>query len=231
MLSVSGLSASYGSIRAVEKVDIEVPDGSLVALLGANGAGKSTTLRSIAGLHKPDRGKVMLDGQDITGSPAHLVVREGLSLVPEGRMVLAPLTVHENLTLSSAARRGDASANLDKVYALFPRLAERRSQTAGLLSGGEQQMLAVGRALMAEPSVLLLDEPSMGLAPVIVDAMYETIVDLHRSGQSILLVEQNAALALPICDQAFVLNRGQIVAQGNADDLHESAEIQAAYLG
>jgi branched-chain amino acid transport system ATP-binding protein len=231
MLNVSTLSASYGAIRAVSDVSITIPAGKLVALLGSNGAGKSTTLKTIAGLHRAKSGSVVLDGVDITRKSAHQTVRAGLALVPEGRMVVSLLTVEQNLKLSAYSKRGDQAALLDKVYELFPRLKERRGQTAGLLSGGEQQMLAFGRALMTDPKMLLLDEPSMGLAPVIVDTVYEAIVAIHGSGQSILLVEQNAALALPISDYAYVLRRGTIVAEGPATEIHESSALQEAYLG
>lgn len=231
MLNVSMLSASYGAILAVNDVSLEIPAGKMVALLGSNGAGKSTTLRTIAGLHRAGAGTVTLDTTEISRRPAHRVVRAGLALVPEGRMVVAPLTVEQNLKLSAYARRGEQNELLNRVYDLFPRLKERRHQTSGLMSGGEQQMLAFGRALMTDPKMLLLDEPSMGLAPVIVDTVYEAIVAIHASGQSILLVEQNAALALPICDYAYVLQRGRVVAEGTGAELHDSAALHAAYLG
>ncbi len=231
MLSISQLKASYGAITAVRGIDIEVPRGTLVALLGANGAGKSTTLRAVAGIHRPITGSIRLDGAEISRLKLHQVVRRGLAFVPEGRMVVAPLSVEENLTLSSYAGRGDQAALLARVYALFPRLAERRKQTAGLMSGGEQQMLAIGRALMTAPAMLVLDEPSMGLAPAIVDVVFDAIAALHRQGQSILLVEQNAAIALGVCDFAYVMKRGEIVASGKPETLRDSAEIAEAYLG
>ena len=230
MLSVSGLSASYGAIRAVEEISIEVGAGRLVAVLGANGAGKSTTLRSVAGLHRPVLGAITLDGVDISKLNTHQVVRQGLALVPEGRMVVAPLTVAENLALSAFAKRGDEAQMLERVYALFPRLAERRSQVAGLLSGGEQQMLAIGRAIMTSPRVLLLDEPSMGLAPAIIDQVFGAIVTLHRQGQSILLVEQNAEISLEIADYAYVMRRGRIVAQGTGTELRADGNLLDTYL-
>lgn len=230
MLNVSKLCSSYGAIRAVTDLSLEVPTGALVALIGSNGAGKSTTLRTIAGLHRPESGRVELDGRDITGLAAHKVVRTGISLVPEGRMVVAPLTVAENLDLSRAAGR-TTNGTLDRIYTLFPRLADRREQIAGSLSGGEQQMLALGRALMTQPDVLLLDEPSMGLAPAIVDIVFESIVEIHSSGQSILLVEQNAALALAIADHGYVLERGNLVASGKPAELQDAPEVRAAYLG
>jgi len=230
MLSVSALSASYGAIRAVTGIALEVGAGRLVTVLGANGAGKSTTLRAIAGLHRPVVGSIKLDGQEIGTLPAHQVVRRGLALVPEGRMVVAPLSVEENLRLSRYAGRGEERALMARVYELFPRLAERRSQIAGLLSGGEQQMLAIGRAMMTSPKVLLLDEPSMGLAPAIVDQVFGAIVTLHRQGQSILLVEQNAEITLEICDFAYVMRRGSVVAQGTGAELRADAKLLETYL-
>ena len=231
MLSVTGLNASYGAIRAVSGIDIEVAKGAFVAILGANGAGKSTTLRSIAGIHRPITGSIRLEGEEIGRLRLHQVVRRGLAFVPEGRMVVAPLSVEDNLRLSAFAGRGNQAALLERVYHLFPRLAERRWQTAGLMSGGEQQMLAIGRALMTAPAMLVLDEPSMGLAPAIVDIVFDAIVELHKAGQSILLVEQNAAIALSVCDDAYVMKRGLIVAHGAPETLRNSAEIAEAYLG
>ncbi len=230
MLSVSGLCASYGAIRALSGVSVEVPEAGMVAVLGANGAGKSTLLRSIAGLHRPVIGRVALDGRDISALRLHQVVRRGLALVPEGRMVVAPLTVEENLRLSRYAGRGQERDLLARVYDLFPRLKERRRQVSGLMSGGEQQMLAIGRALMTAPRVLLLDEPSMGLAPAIVDLVFAAIVTLHGQGQSILLVEQNAEIALTVCEHAYVMKRGEIVAKGAAAALHADAAVLDAYL-
>ncbi len=230
MLSVSGLCASYGAIRAVQDLGFEVGASRMVAILGANGAGKSTTLRSIAGLHRPVQGSIRLDGEEISSLPLHRVVRRGLALVPEGRMIVAPLTVEENLGLSAYAGRRASAEGVERVYELFPRLKERRWQTAGLLSGGEQQMLAIGRALMTSPRMLLLDEPSMGLAPAIVDLVFQAIVTLHAQGQSILLVEQNAEIALSVCDYAYVMKRGAIVAQGSVESLRADAGVLDAYL-
>lgn len=230
MLSVSGLCASYGAIRAVTDLTFEVGSGSMVAILGANGAGKSTTLRSIAGLHRPVRGSIKLDGEEISTLATHRVVRRGLALVPEGRMIVAPLSVEENLKLSSFAGRGVERDLLARVYDLFPRLKERRGQVAGLMSGGEQQMLAIGRALVTEPRMLVLDEPSMGLAPAIIDLVFQAIVTLHRQGQSILLVEQNAEIALSVCDYAYLMKRGSIVAQGTGAALRADAGVLDAYL-
>ncbi|WP_112808474.1 ABC transporter ATP-binding protein [Ochrobactrum teleogrylli] len=230
MLNVSKLSASYGAIQAVRSIDLEVKAGSFSVLLGANGAGKSTTLRSIAGLHRPVTGSVKLGNKEISKLPVHNVVRSGLAFVPEGRMVVAPLTVEENLELSRFAGRTDEADLTDRIYDLFPRLKERRKQRAGLMSGGEQQMLAIGRALMTKPEVLVLDEPSMGLAPAIVDLVFESIVKLHKQGQSILLVEQNAAIALSVCDYGYVMKRGNIVVQGAPDELKRNPEVLEAYL-
>ncbi|HTH81153.1 MAG TPA: ABC transporter ATP-binding protein [Ramlibacter sp.] len=230
MLSVSGLCASYGAIRAVNGISFEVNTGAMVAILGANGAGKSTTLRSIAGLHRPVQGSVRLGGEEISKLPVHRVARKGLALVPEGRMIVAPLSVEENLRLSGYAGRGDQRELMTRVYDLFPRLKERRTQIAGLKSGGEQQMLAIGRALMTQPNVLVLDEPSMGLAPSIVDVVFQAIVTLHRQGQCILLVEQNAQIALSVCEYAYVMKRGTIVAQGAVEKLRADAGVLDAYL-
>ena len=230
MLNVSKLSASYGAIQAVRTIDLEVKAGQFSVLLGANGAGKSTTLRSIAGLHRPVSGSIKLGEREISRLPLHKVVREGLALVPEGRMVVAPLTVEENLDLSGFSGRNKDPDLVDRVYQLFPRLKERRKQKAGLLSGGEQQMLAIGRALMTKPQMLVLDEPSMGLAPAIVDLVFEAIVALHKQGQSILLVEQNAAIALSVCDYGYVMRRGNIVVEGTPDELKKNPDVLEAYL-
>ncbi|WP_046864205.1 ABC transporter ATP-binding protein [Microvirga massiliensis] len=230
MLNVSKLSASYGAIQAVRSIDLSVMPGQFTVLLGANGAGKSTTLRSIAGLHRPVTGAISLGNREISRLSLHNVVRAGLAMVPEGRMVVAPLTVEENLELSSFAGRNKDADLVDRVYELFPRLKERRKQRAGLLSGGEQQMLAIGRALMTKPQMLVLDEPSMGLAPAIVDLVFEAIVSLHKQGQSILLVEQNAAIALSVCDYGYVMRRGHIVVEGTPDELKKNPEVLEAYL-
>ncbi len=230
MLEIKGLSASYGAIKAVRDLNISVGKGSLCVILGSNGAGKSTTLRSVAGLHRPVTGSITMDGEEISRMAVHRVVRAGLALVPEGRMVVAPLTVEENLDLSLFSGRSKDGSALARVYDLFPRLKERRKQHAGLLSGGEQQMLAIGRALMTGPEVLLLDEPSMGLAPSIVDLVFEAIVALHKQGQSILLVEQNATLALSVCDYGYVLRRGEVMIEGRPEDLRLSPEVLEAYL-
>lgn len=225
------LCCSYGAIEAVRGINLEVGEGKLVALLGANGAGKSTTLNTIAGLLKPRKGSILLEGSDITGLPAYKVVRRGMALAPEGRLVVGPLSVEENLRLSSYCRRGDQRTSMRAILDMFPRLVERLSHPAGLLSGGEQQMLAVARSLMTEPRVLLLDEPSMGLAPSMVDAVYEKISAIHNLGVSILLVEQNAMLALSAADYAYVMRRGEIVVEGDAQDLMSKPETVGAYLG
>jgi len=231
MLTVSGLSASYGAIRAVEDLSLELPAGGFAALLGANGAGKSTTLRAIMGLHRPIKGSVKLRGVELSRLSLHRVVRLGMAFVPEGRMVAAPLTVEENLRLAVHAGRHRIAEHLDRVYQLFPRLKERRTQIAGLMSGGEQQMLAIGRAMMSGPDVLVLDEPSMGLAPAIVDLVFDAIVALHAQGQTVLLVEQNAAVAMSVVQYAYFMKRGRIVLQGKPDELRHSPEVMAAYLG
>ena len=230
MLNVSNLSASYGAIQAVRSVGISVKAGSFAVLLGTNGAGKSTTLRSIAGLHRPVQGSIQLDGQEISKLALHKVVRAGLAFVPEGRMVVAPLTVQENLTLSSYSGRNQDAGLADRVYDLFPRLKERRRQPAGLLSGGEQQMLAIGRAMMTAPKRLVLDEPSMGLAPSIIDLVFQAIVALHKQGQSILLVEQNATIALSVCDYGYVMRRGEITIEGTPEELKKNPDVLNAYL-
>jgi len=230
MLTVCKLTASYGAISAVRGVDLQVAPGALCAVLGANGAGKSTTMRAIAGLHRPVLGSVTLDEREISKLGAHRVVRAGLAFVPEGRMVLGPLTVEENLSLSRFSGRNRDPHALEEIYTLFPRLAERRRQKAGLMSGGEQQMLAIGRALMTRPQMLVLDEPSMGLAPSIVDVVYEAIAALHKRGQSILLVEQNAELALSIATHVYLMRRGAIVADGPPEAMRDGKALQAAYL-
>lgn len=234
MLRVSRLCAAHGAVQAARDVDLEVAAGTLVALIGSNGAGKTTTLNSIAGLHKPASGTVTVGGRDITGWACHKVVRSGVALVAEGRRVAPPLTVVENLELSAYSGRSSKAEQreqLDRVFDLFPRLAERRHQFAASMSGGEQQMLAVGRALMTKPDVLLLDEPSMGLAPSIVDVLFQTITTLHEAGATILLVEQNAELALAVSDHVYVMQRGQIVSEGTPDQVRGRTEVMSALFG
>ncbi len=232
MLRVEDVHVYYGEIHALKGVDLSVGAGEIVALLGNNGAGKTTTLKTISGLLAPRRGHVFLDDQPLAGLPAHAVVARGIAHVPEGRRIFNRLTVRENLTMG-AYLRGDAGIadDLERVFALFPRLKERRAQVAGTLSGGEQQMLAIGRALMARPRVLLLDEPSMGLAPVLVEQIFQTIADINRDGMTILLVEQNAAMALGIARRAYVLETGVVALAGAAAELAENDEVRRAYLG
>ncbi len=230
LLEVHDLQASYGAIKALRGLSFQVEQGQVVSLIGANGAGKSTTLNTVSGLLKPTGGRVIFDGRDITGWRADRVTALGLIQVPEGRQVIAPMSVYENLIVGT---RGDANlqADLDDIYARFPRLYERRDQKAGLLSGGEQQMLAVGRALMMHPRLLMLDEPSMGLAPLIVNEIFRIIADIKAQGIPILLVEQNARKALQIADYAYVLERGQIAHQDQAAALQQNTGVIAAYLG
>jgi branched-chain amino acid transport system ATP-binding protein len=203
----------------------------MVALLGANGAGKSTTLNTIAGLHKASSGSILLKGEDVSALPVHEKVKKGLVIAPEGHRIIAPLSVEENLLLSSFAGRGDLSTLKDFVFNLFPQLQNRLNQIAGSLSGGEQQMLSIARALMTNPEIMLLDEPSMGLAPSIIDKVYEAILLIHKKGVSILLVEQNATMVLPMCDYAYVMQRGNIVLEGTPKKLQNTPEIIESYLG
>ncbi len=232
MLAVDGLTVDYGAIRAVSDVSFHVADGELVTLIGANGAGKSSTLRALAGLIPATNGEVFLRGEPILAARAHELPGRGLVLVPEGRRVFGELSVLDNLYLGAYSRpRHELSANLGHVHGLFPILKERGKQAAGTLSGGEQQMLAIGRALMARPSVLLLDEPSLGLAPAIVQQLFALLQRLHREGVTILLVEQNARLALAAADRAYILQTGRIVAGGPAAELAASAEVRERYLG
>jgi branched-chain amino acid transport system ATP-binding protein len=232
VLALDDVHVFYGKIHALKGVALEVQRGEIVALLGNNGAGKTTTLKTISGLLEPRHGHVTLEGTPLTGLPAHAVVLRGVAHVPEGRRIFNRLTVRENLMMG-AYRRTDESVgvDLDRVFALFPRLAERIAQVAGTLSGGEQQMLAIGRALMARPRLLLLDEPSMGLAPVLVEQIFETIGDINRQGTTILLVEQNAAMALSIAHRGYVLETGAIALSGTAATLAENPEVRRAYLG
>jgi len=232
MLEVQELHVYYGEIHALKGISLKVAQGEIVALLGNNGAGKTTTLRTISGLLRPRIGQVLLEGRSIHGLPPHEIVAQGVAHSPEGRKVFNRLTVTENLEMG-AYLRGDAAVreDMERVFALFPRLQERRVQTAGTLSGGEQQMLAIGRALMARPRILLLDEPSMGLAPILVEQIFETVVDINRQGTTILLVEQNAAIALSVAHRAYVLETGSIALEGGAAELSEHPEVQRAYLG
>jgi len=233
MLKVQALELAYGAISAVRGVDLEVGAGELVAIIGANGAGKTTTLKGIAGAMAPSAGSILLDGEDITALPVHQRVGRGVSLVPEGRGVFSRLTVAENLDLGAYLRRDPAGvrADLERSYSLFPRLAERRTQLAGTLSGGEQQMLAIARALMARPRLLLLDEPSMGLAPLITGRIFATIRSVAAEQVSILLVEQNARAALELASRAFVMDSGRVTLSGEAAHLLTSDRVRQAYLG
>ena len=233
MLEVNNIHTYYGNIHALKGISITVEEGEIVTLIGANGAGKTTTLRTISGLLTPREGSVSYLGNDITGIPAHELVYQRMAMVPEGRGVFAKLTVLENLEMGAYSRDDkDGIANdLERVFVLFPRLKERRKQVAGTLSGGEQQMLATGRAMMTKPRLLMLDEPSMGLAPVLVDAVFDAIVEINKEGTTILLVEQNALMALSIASRGYVLQTGQIVLHDDAAALKQNEMVQKAYLG
>ncbi len=229
---VSDINVYYGAIHAIKGVSFEVNPGEVVTLIGANGAGKSTTLQTVSGLLHSRTGSIEFLGENLMGVPAHKVVAKGLAQVPEGRRVFLQMTVEENLEMGAYTRSGgDIDADLEKVYAYFPRLMERRRQIAGTLSGGEQQMLAMGRALMSRPKLLMLDEPSMGLAPILVEQIFKIIQTLHEAGTTILLVEQNAQAALSIADRGYVLETGKIVTSGTGTELLASPEIKKAYLG
>jgi len=233
MLEVRGLKVAYGGIAAVKGIDLEVRAGELVTVIGANGAGKTTTLKALAGMLPPAAGRVRYCDVDVTTLPSYERVGRGLALVPEGRGVFPRLTVEENLDLGAYTRRDGAqiAADRERAFTLFPRLAERRRQLAGTLSGGEQQMLAIGRALMSRPRLLLLDEPSMGLAPLMVQKIFETVRAVAREGVTLLLVEQNARLALECCDRAYVMDGGLITLSGPARDLLDNPQVRHAYLG
>ena len=232
ILKVSDINVYYGAIHAIKGVSFEVNPGEVVTLIGANGAGKSTTLQTVSGLLHSRTGSIEFLGENLMGVPAHQVVAKGLAQVPEGRRVFLQMTVEENLEMGAYTRSGgDIDADLEKVYAYFPRLMERRRQIAGTLSGGEQQMLAMGRALMSRPKLLMLDEPSMGLAPILVEQIFKIIQTLHEAGTTILLVEQNAQAALSIADRGYVLETGKIVTSGTGTELLASPEIKKAYLG
>ena len=232
LLKVEDLHVYYGSIHAIKGISFEVNENEIVTLIGANGAGKSTTLNTVSGLLRPRGGKVTFDGNDITGLKANRIVSKGLALCPEGRRVFQQLTVRENLEMGGFTRpAGEIDPGLEDVFNRFPRLRERQKQIAGPLSGGEQQMLAMGRALMSRPRVLMLDEPSMGLAPILVEQIFDIIKELHSSGTTILLVEQNAQMALSIADRAYVLETGLISTEGDAKELMHDDAIRKAYLG
>ena len=233
MLEVKDLEVYYGVIQAIKGISFEVNKGEVIALIGANGAGKTTTLHTITGLLSPKKGQVIFEGKDITKVPAHKIVSMGMAHVPEGRRVFAELSVYENLKMGAYTQsdKNEIEESLANVYRRFPRLEERKNQMAGTLSGGEQQMLAMGRALMSKPKIILMDEPSMGLSPILVNEIFDIIRAVSESGTTVLLVEQNAKKALAIADRAYVLETGKIVLEGNAKDLLEDDSIKKAYLG
>jgi branched-chain amino acid transport system ATP-binding protein len=233
MLKVEGVSAAYGSVPAISDVSIEIGEGEAVGLLGANGAGKSTTLRAISGLVKLARGRIMFAGADLATLAPHRIPELGIAHVPEGRQVFPEMTVQENLEIGAYVPKAKAERkkSLDLVYGIFPRLADRRSQLAGTMSGGEQQMLAVGRGLMLKPRLLMLDEPSLGLAPVMTDVTFEKIDEIHKMGTAILLVEQNVSRALALVQRAYVLESGHVIMHGTSAELADNKQVQAAYLG
>ena len=233
LLEVKNLEVSYGVIKALKGISFEVNEGEIVTLIGANGAGKTTTMQSVIGLIPKNGGSVIYDGQDITKQPCHKIVHLGMSQVPEGRRVFQELTVYENLLMGAYSKKKDDTfkEDLENVYKRFPRLAERSNQIAGTLSGGEQQMLAMGRALMSRPKLLMLDEPSMGLSPLLVDEVFDIIKDINKDGTTILLVEQNAGKSLAISDRAYVLETGSIVLSGTGAELAASEDVKKAYLG
>ncbi len=232
MLEIRDLHVYYGEIHALKGASLSVGKGEIVALLGPNGAGKTTTLKTVSGLLPPRSGTIVLEGQSVVGTASHEIVRRGIAHVPEGRRIFNRLSVADNLEMGAYLRTDRAiREDMERVFTVFPRLRERRAQVAGTLSGGEQQMLAIGRALMTRPRLLLLDEPSMGLAPVLVEQIFETIQDINRQGTPILLVEQNAAMALTIAQRGYVLETGSVVLEGSARDLGQNQEIRRAYLG
>ena len=233
MLELNNVDVAYGGIRAVRKLSLHVNQGELVSLIGANGAGKSTTLRAICGLVPLAGGSIHYQGQSLSGQAVYSMVRQGLVMVPEGRGIFPQLTIEENLQMGAYSRNDKdvVAKDLEQVYTRFPRMAERRKQTAGTLSGGEQQMLAMGRAILSRPKLLLLDEPTMGLAPIMVDRIFEVIEDISRQGVTILLIEQNARLALEVSQRGYVLESGELTLQGPAQELLHDPKVRAAYLG
>ncbi len=232
LLEVKNIKVYYGNINAIKDISFEVNEGEIVTLIGANGAGKSSILNTVAGLIKPKSGEIIFDGQGIIGIPAHKIVSKGMALCPEGRRIFQQLSVKENLEMGSYTRpANEVSESIEKVYELFPRLKERYKQIAGTLSGGEQQMLAMGRALMSKPRLMMLDEPSMGLAPILVEQIFDIIKNLHKSGTTILLVEQNAQMALSIADRGYVMETGRIVTSGTGKGLLLDDAVKKAYLG
>lgn len=233
LLKVEDLDVHYGVINAIKKVSFEVNEGEIVALIGANGAGKTSIMHAVSGLIKPTSGKIIFEDQDITRLPAHKVIAKGLSQVPEGRRIFSQLSVEENLEMGAYLRKDKDAVkkDLEMVYSRFPRLQERRNQQAGTLSGGEQQMLAMGRALMSKPRLLLMDEPSMGLSPILVNEIFDIIKSINKEGTTVLLVEQNANKALSVADRAYVLETGNITISGDAKDVAENPKVREAYLG
>ncbi|MBE6982399.1 MAG: ABC transporter ATP-binding protein [Ruminococcaceae bacterium] len=233
LLEVKGLEVYYGVIRALRGIDFAVEEGQIVTLIGANGAGKTTTMQSVVGIIPKKAGTVIFDGQDITKTPCHKIVKLGMTQVPEGRRIFQELSVYENLLMGAYIMKDQSQfkQDLENIFTRFPRLAERRNQVAGTLSGGEQQMLAISRAIMSHPKLLMLDEPSMGLSPLLVDQVFEIIKDINKDGTTILLVEQNAGKSLAISDQAYVLENGSIVLSGTGKELAESEMVRKAYLG
>ena len=233
ILHVEDLNVYYGAIHAVKGISFDVEEGEIVTLIGANGAGKSTTLNTVAGLLKPREGKVEFEGESLLGVPPHSIVSKGIALCPEGRRVFLQMSVRENLEMGAFTRRDSAeiAASLEDVFQRFPRLKERENQVAGTLSGGEQQMLAMGRALMSKPRLLMLDEPSMGLAPILVQEIFDIIEQLHSAGTTVLLVEQNARMALSVADRAYVLETGKVSMSGKASELANDQRVKQAYLG
>lgn len=231
ILEIKDLVVSYGGIEAVKGISMEVPEGQIITLIGANGAGKSTTLKSISGIVKPKSASILFNGEEICGKTPDYIVSKGITLVPEGRRVFSNLTVAENLKIGAYLRKDNIKADMDYVYSLFPRLKERAWQLSGTLSGGEQQMLAVGRALMSRPKVIMMDEPSLGLAPLIVKDIFEIIKTINKEGITVLLIEQNANMALKVADKGYVMETGVIKMEGTGADLLANEEIKEAYLG
>ena len=232
LLKVNNIHVYYGAIHAIKGISLEVNEGEIVTLIGANGAGKSTTLNTIAGLLKPRQGTIAFAGMPVDGTSASKMVYKGLSLCPEGRRIFQQMTVKENLEMGAFSRpKEELAASMDRVYGFFPRLKEREKQIAGTLSGGEQQMLAMGRALMSKPRLMMLDEPSMGLAPILVEQIFNIILDMNRAGTTILLVEQNAQMALSVANRAYVMETGRITMEGDANDLMHDDNVRKAYLG
>ena len=231
MLKINDLHVSYGGIRAIRGVSLEIPDKKIVTLIGANGAGKSTTLRSVAGLVKPDSGSIELDGEELVGKGANEIISRGIALVPEGRRVFSNLTVLENIKIGGYLRKDSLDKDIKKMYNLFPILKERNWQLAGTLSGGEQQMLAVARALMSRPKIIMMDEPSLGLAPLVVRDIFDIIKEINNQGVTVLLIEQNANMALKIADEAYVMETGKITMTGTGAELLANEDVRKAYLG